>query len=163
MNRPTYEFEQQANPNVYTFTSVGVNGEIKKAVIISRIESISDDPNAQFYNLAFGDLADATDYSTCNDDVRSNNGDMPKILATVVKVTMEFLTKNRTATLMFSGLIDEKSRLLGRNQRNILYHRAIDSNWFELSLLLEVYGINGMDVEEYRPGVQYETVLLRRK
>lgn len=67
------------------------------------------------------------------------------------------------SSLSFQGYIDQKSVLLGKNQRNILYQRAIDSNWEQLSDKLGFWGVKAGKLEKYAPGNAYDRILVKLK
>jgi len=103
MNQPSYLFTRVSSER-YVFISSGKQ-EIKKAVEFTA----SDRQN--LYNIAFGDqLTDGT----IDDTVKSNNGDIAKVLATVVKILTAFIAEVPQATIVFVGSSNERTRLYGR-------------------------------------------------
>lgn len=98
-----------------------------------------------------------------DDSIRTNNGDMPKVLATVIQIAMFFMEENPGATLIFEGYMDSKSTELGRNQRNILYQRAINSNWDQLNSAFDIAGVRKHQREQYIPGENYDAILIMHK
>ncbi|SDE04847.1 hypothetical protein SAMN04487996_103199 [Dyadobacter soli] len=163
MDRTTYPIHSTNDGFEYLFISEGIRGNILKGISIEYIPD--DQPHflRPIYNLAFGDAKLVGDNWALNDSVRSGNGDMPKVIATVVKVAVEFLTRHKNATLSFQGYLDEKSLAMGKNQRNILYQRAIDSNWDELSVKFCFWGAKTGKFEEYSIGNQHERILVKLK
>jgi hypothetical protein len=163
VNKETYAFKTSSVGNDYFFVSEGKFGEINKQVSISRIQSSAPVEVDELYNLAFGDLKRIRGKLVMDDSVRSSNGDMPKVLATVAKIAIAFMKENKEATLAFEGFWDDKSSELGRNQRTILYQRAINSNWSELISDFNISGIkDGLRVD-YTPGVNYDVILIKHK
>jgi hypothetical protein len=75
------------------------------------------------FNLWFGDLlAD----ESIDDMAISNNGDMVKVLATVIQIAREFIFNKAPKTkIIFIG---------STNQRMILYQRILKRNYTELVL-----------------------------
>lgn len=103
MNQPSYLFTRVSSER-YVFISSGKQ-EIKNAVEFTA----SDRPN--LYNIAFGDqLTDGT----IDDTVKSNNGDIVKVLATVVKILTAFIVEFPQATIVFVGSSNERTKLYGR-------------------------------------------------
>jgi hypothetical protein len=90
--------------NRYTFISTG-RYKIIKAVDFSQttINGV--------YNLAFGDvLADGS----LNVMAKSNNGDILKVLATVVQIIRDFTTLFPDAYIFFVGSTEERTKLYSR-------------------------------------------------
>lgn len=87
MDKPNYEFEYSNPYEVYTFTSEGKNGRIKKMVKFQLIQG-------NLFNLGFGDCrGDDDDF---DDKVVSDNGDMEVVLSFEKNVNYEaFLIQNR--------------------------------------------------------------------
>ena len=121
MNRDIYPFQSIEEGSLYVFSSEGIQGKIKKAVLISPLFDDLTEFFNPLFNLAFGDLAVSKNGWILDDSVRTRNGDMPKVIATVVAIALDFLDRNPYRTLSFQGYIDHKSALLGKNQRNMLY------------------------------------------
>ena len=88
MNQPSYLFTRVSSER-YFFISSGKQ-EIEKAVEFTAMD-IPD-----HYNIGFGDqLPDGT----LDDTIGSNNGDIVKVLATVIKVLTSFLSEFPCATI----------------------------------------------------------------
>ncbi|WAC09413.1 DUF6934 family protein [Dyadobacter pollutisoli] len=164
MNKESYSYRKSGDANLYFFVSEGTYGNITKSVSITRILSeFTNLPGQEIYNLAFGDFKIINGQWMIDDSSRSNNGDMPKVIATVAKVAIEFMHKNETAILSFSGFMDKKSFELGRNQRTNLYQRAINSNFEELCKSFEIIGVVKDHIEEYVLGTKYDRILIKCK
>ncbi|OJV20073.1 MAG: hypothetical protein BGO21_11855 [Dyadobacter sp. 50-39] len=163
MDRETYTFYTTADGVGYFFISEGSRGKILKGVSIKPLPNAAPDFLRPIYNLAFGDARKTTNGWTLDHSVRSGNGDMPRIIATVVQIAMEFMAQNTRATLSFQGYADIKSLALGKNQRTILYQRVIDSHWSELAVNCNFWGAKNNEVAEYTVGNQYERILARLK
>ncbi len=159
MAREIYPYiKSNRETDTYLFTSIGPKGSIYKAVNMTKLElpGFSD-----WYNLAFGDWDD--EKMEMDDQARSNNGDLRKILNTVFQISIDFLTEHPTYTLAFQGSMDTKSLQLGRNQRNKAYQQTLDKN---LELLSEDYKIAGIlngAIVKYEPNTEYEGFLVKRK
>lgn len=163
MNKDIYPFQSIEEDSFYVFVSEGRQGKIKKAVLIS---PLSDDLNEYFdpvFNLAFGDVIAFEGWWMLDDSVRTGNGDMPKVIATVAAIAMNFLRKHPYCSLSFQGYIDQKSVLVGKNQRNMLYQRGIDSNWDELSAKLKFWGVKAGKFEKYTRRSTYDRILVKLK
>ncbi|WP_019940757.1 DUF6934 family protein [Dyadobacter beijingensis] len=163
MNKDIYHFQSIEDSSLYTFTSEGIHGKIHKVVLMS---PLIDELNAHFdplFNLAFGDIVRLKDSWVLDDSIRTGNGDMPKVIATVAAIAIAFLEKHPHSTLSFQGYMDPKSAFLGKNQRNILYQRGINSNWEELSAKLRFWGVKAGKFESYTRGSTYDRILANRK
>ncbi|MGV3602539.1 MAG: DUF6934 family protein [Dyadobacter fermentans] len=158
-----YPYRSVKDDFVYLFVSEGIHGAIEKGVLI---EAIPDDGCYWFestFNLGFGDVAFSEEGWELDDTVRTGNGDMPEVIGTVIRIAMDFLSKYPTATLSFQGYIDSKSVQQGKNHRNILYQRAINSNWEALSAQFDFWGVKGGQIEPYMVGYQYDQILVKHK
>lgn len=163
MNKDIYEFQTIEEGALYVFVSEGSQGKIKKAVLISPLPDDLDEYFNPLFNLAFGDVVKFEGRWMLDDSVRTRNGDMPKVIATVAFIAMDFLGKKPHCSLSFQGSIDQKSFVLGKNQRNVLYQRGINSNWEKLSDKLRFWGVKAGKLEEYTPGTAYDRILVKLK
>lgn len=163
MNKDIYPFYQAEDDSLYFFVSRGVHGDIQKVVSINKIPDNPDYPSESVYNLGFGDVITVAGGWTIDDSPRSGNGDMSKVIATVARIAMEFLRENPESLLSLEGYMDEKSTMQGKNQRNILYQRAIDSNWVQLSSEFRFWGTRSGEISDYIVGNQYDKILVNRK
>jgi hypothetical protein len=67
------------------------------------------------YNLAFGDLLPN---GAIDDSSNSNNGDIVKVLATVISILKDFTERNPMAYIVFTGSTEERIRLYRRILRS---------------------------------------------
>ncbi len=135
----------QPNPNLFTFVSVGKKGEILKGVFF---EDIGDD----VYNLALVDYDPIS--KQWSDEVVSDNGDILKIMVTVVDIIFHFLNKNHTKIVYFKGnsVIRQK-----------LYNRIIQNYLVELSDEFVVWGNNENEREIVLQGKKYQSFYIYKK
>ncbi|MCT4666092.1 MAG: hypothetical protein N4A45_12760 [Flavobacteriales bacterium] len=109
----------------YSFISTGEH-EIIKQVAFSPID------NLQTYNLGFGNIETEIDGTRrTNDKSDVNNNDFSKVLATVFKCLINFLSINNNAHVLFFG---------NTKHKHILYLRKISANIDELQKLFKIYG-----------------------
>ena len=106
--------------NKFDFISEGCNGKILKRVQILPIHV----PNV--YNLSFGDIKENGEL---DDLTISNNGDRNKILATIVKVVVDYSYKFPDRYIFFQGSTEQRTRL---------YRIAISLNLEELSEMFDM-------------------------
>ena len=92
----------------YTFTSVG-----RKR--IEKVVDFADLGMKNVFNLAFGDLLPD---GSVNDTANSNNGDIIKVLSTVISIMRDFTTKNPQAQVTFTGSTPERTKLYARILRS---------------------------------------------
>ena len=84
-------------------------------------------------NLGFGDLkADGS----IDDRIVSNNGDIIKILATIVDIVKHYTSKYPSAVIFFTGSTDERTRLYRRILK--MYFQSFYSEF-------AIYGIVGTE------------------
>ena len=103
MSHIPYPFVQ-VEPTRYKFFSLGRN----------RIEKIVDFVPyniKNIINLEFGDLLPD---GSIDDKIASNNGDIGKVLSTVIMIVKHFTAKNPQAVIYFSGSTVERTRLYAR-------------------------------------------------
>ena len=119
MDKPFYEFTIFDEAYRYEFTSIG-HKTIEKVIIFEN----TDLPD--YYNLV---LADILEDGTIDDLVKSNNGDMEKILATTIQTIFAFLGHYPLAKVFFSGSSPSRTRLyniiLTKEIKNIINYQIL--------------------------------------
>ena len=103
MYQSPYEYKRHYTTR-YTFTSVGRK----------RIEKIVDFTNfgiKNTFNLGFGDILPD---GSVDDKANSNNGDIVKVLSTVVNILKDFTSRNPQALIAFTGSTQERMKLYTR-------------------------------------------------
>jgi hypothetical protein len=144
MSQPTYTVKFDEDNDYYIFESVGKNGSIFKVVAFSKIQY-------NVYNFGFGDYDIQT--KAINDEVISDNGDMVKVLATVIDIALKFLTENPMIYIFIEG--SSKTRIQ-------LYQRILNTYYDDLVNSHEIYGFKNGDFEEFLKNTFYESFLLRK-
>ena len=133
----------------FTFVSKGPKGEVQK--VVQFIET----NNPGIYNLAFGDLLPG---GNVDDYVKNDNKDRNKILATVATTIYEFTARYPDRLVFFTGSTKERTRL---------YRMAISSNFDELTIDFEIFGVNLQHSDYYsepfEKGREYIGFLVKRK
>lgn len=104
------------------------------------------------YNLGFGDWDEES--QTIKDDVRTNNDDRDKVLATVAFTVFEFMANHPDAILFAEGNTAARTRL---------YQMGISNNWAEINARFEVQGYYNGDWEPFRKSRNYQAFSLRSK
>jgi hypothetical protein len=105
----------------YEFVSTGPKGKIVKVVEFANLKFA--------YNLAFGDLTQGKDFDDSN---ISNNGDIRKVLQTVVNIIHHFCEENPGQKIYIEP-VDK--------QRRALYNRIFKEKHEEISAFFQVTGI----------------------
>ena len=88
----------------YKFVSLGKER-------IEKIAIFRSTPKENLYYFGFGDLASN---GSINDHIRSNNGDLVKVLATVIQILKTFLDEHHAATVFFVGSTLNRTALYRR-------------------------------------------------
>ena len=146
MNKKGYTFIQNED-FLFSFVSQGNQGEILKVLVFQFFKNNK-------YNVALLDLIPETnEYS---DEVNSNNGDITKVLTTVLQIIILFLEKNPETAVYLEG---------NSRKKQLLYNRIITNNFNILSSLVNITGIKDSEEEIFEIGNQYEAfwVTLKNK
>ena len=149
MSRTAYPFAILTS-NRYIFISEGEK-RIKK--IVDFVKMKLEDT----FNLAFGDLQRD---GGIDDTANSNNGDLVKVLATVVNITKHFTDKNPHINLVFYG---------NTNIRMRLYTRILKTYYSTFINDFHLYGSvirdGGYMIVSFDPNLEqaYQFFLIKRK
>lgn len=103
MKLPRYDYSTESEAELFTFTSEGIKGNVKKVVVYSQM--LEND----IYNLAFGDFDEET--GSINDTVITNNNDSRKVLATVASTLYVFTDKYPDVWVYAMGSNSARTRL----------------------------------------------------
>lgn len=128
----------------FKFESVSEKRKIAKGV-----EYVPVAPNV--FNLAFGDI---DDNGELDDLSLSDNGDMAKVLATVVQTALIFFEMHPDKSLYFTGSSLARTRLY-----RALVAREIE-NWRDVFV---VEGILKDKLIPFQIGMPFEAFIIRRK
>lgn len=134
-----------AQQGLYSFTSAGPKGSIRKVIRYERI-------GGNLFNLGFGDWND--ERQAIDDSARTNNNDKDKVLATVASTIIAFLYKEPAAQIFFRGSTLARTRL---------YQMGITANWDMASKLVTVLGIANGKAETFVTGKNYEAFVVQAK
>jgi hypothetical protein len=143
MTEPIYPIKFSKKKKTYRFKSVGRKGIIPKVVKFTEIQD-------NIFNLGFGDFDEKS--QSIDDKKVSDNGDMVKVLATVVSITELFLNENPDVWIYVEGSTPSRTRL---------YQIAINKFFESFILKFEIYGsVNGV-YEPFQKNIQYESFLIK--
>jgi len=146
MKLERYQFIGSKNLTVFEFISEGPKGKIQKIVQFSETNM-----NGAF-NLAFGDKNIET--GELDDRAVSNNGDINKILATVVASVLVFTERNYDALIFAKGSTKARTRI---------YRMGISKYYDEISSQFELFGLLNDEWEPFQKNKDYEGFLAKRK
>ena len=140
-----YTVVSDFHPYVYEFLSYCPKGTIRKVVYYQEIRE-------NLFNLSFGDWDE--DNERNNDNIRSNNLDRNKVLATVASTVIDFINNHPRAIILVKG---------STNARTRLYQVEISANLIEITMLFNIYGFFINSWEPFEPGKNYVQFALRAK
>lgn len=130
---PYYVLEEKTH---YIFMSVGKKN-IMKIVFITPMRG-------NIWNLGFGDLGQD---GFVDDTIKTNNQDALKVLRTVAKIAIDFLSVYPNYTLEINP-VDEK--------RKRLYNGIFQRYFKEISVLFKIIGIFEGKKQKYTPLKNYD-------
>lgn len=148
MYKSPYSFQQHSITR-YIFTSVG-RARIKKVVDFEKL-SVENT-----FNLGFGDVKSD---GSIDDKANSNNGDLVKVLATVITIVKDFTMKNPNTYIIFSSSTEERMKL---------YTRILRSNFsaFRHEFAISGFVLSGGEYKEvsFDPNlmIEYSIFLIKR-
>jgi hypothetical protein len=137
MNQPFYEFTILDEALRYDFLSEGKN-TIRKAIVYYA----TDMPDT--YHLLMGDILESGKVDVY---AISDNGDMEKVLATVVQSLFVFFGKHPQSFVIFSGSTLVRTRL---------YQIALARELSAVSERFEIKGFDGIYFEPFQRNKSYE-------
>ena len=123
MKLERYQLKTSDNIKVFEFVSEGPKGRIEKII------QLSETNLKGFYNLAFGDKNPET--GVLDDLAISNNGDMDKILATVVAAVLAFTERNPDAYVYEQEALLQGPEFIGWGFQNIMRRLLAAFNYLE--------------------------------
>ncbi|NML23257.1 hypothetical protein HHL16_20430 [Pseudoflavitalea sp. G-6-1-2] len=129
----------------YEFLGSGPKGTIKKIIQFVAID-------ANIYNLQFGDWDEDT--QMIRDDVRSNNEDRSKVLATVAFTVFDFMKHHPQAIIFARGSTIARTRL---------YQMGISENLVEIKQMFDIQGYIENGWEPFRKGKNYLAFYLKAR
>lgn len=103
MKQPAFSYEICSGTR-YSFVSMG-------RIRIKKVVEFSPTAIPHIYNLSFGDLYPS---GTVDDVVHSNNGDILRVLVTVIRILEAFTLQRPDIKIMFTGSTPERQRLYQR-------------------------------------------------
>ena len=152
MKLPKYQVHR-LNEYTYQFFSTGPRGVFELRAIFSKEFTDSGD---ELYNLAFGLWN--SDLEDIDDRVELRNGDTDLVLATVARLTLDFLTRHPGALIFAQGSTPSRTR---KYQMGICkYLRELPKHIKILGLQFERNSLNALKWNDFEVGVNYDAFLL---
>ena len=126
----------------YTFNSIGTKGTIKKLVQFSATSQNG------IFNVGFGDIQPNGEI---DDKSESNNGDIAKVLVTIISIIFDYTHAHRDLKIVFTG---------STSQRTFLYQRLLSRYYSIYSIDFTITGlvmVSDLDYFEeiFNPKVDY--------
>ncbi len=146
MQEKSYPFSLSGTEFRYEFESTSLTKTIKKVVLFTAV-----DEERQFFNLA---LLDVLSNGQTSDVSESKNQDMITILATVVKITIDFFEKNQRAIVLFQG---------SEQRRQRLYRILVTRELIAIQEKFNIFGSLGDQVEPFKSNSPYDFFLITKR
>jgi hypothetical protein len=141
------QYETEINPDctVFEFLSVGKRETVKKIIIYEGFQ------NENLFYLAFGDV---THFNRIDDRVITNNGDIEKVISTIIKSLYTFTDNRPDALILITS---------NRENRTRLYRSAFSKYIDELQKDFSVHGYLNKKWNPFEKNVNYSIFLIKRK
>jgi hypothetical protein len=137
-HRSFYNYEHRGTAR-YTFTSVGRRS----------INNVVDFTHTGIKNIVMMGFGDLRSDGSVDDIVNSNNGDIVKVLSTIVQIIMDFTTLFPDTEIFFTGSTPERNKLYVRIMRS--YYGT-----FSKQFIINVLVKDGMDYQERAFSPEYK-------
>lgn len=144
MNEKSYPFDRPRIDFRYEFDSISDEKQVRKIVHFTP----TDLPN--FYNLA---LLDVLPDGSTSDISETNNKDMKTVLATVVRITLDFFNQNPGTLAIFQGSDARRQRL---------YRIMIDRELELIQQQFSILGSNGDSIEPFERNHPYKFFIISK-
>ena len=145
MNYKPYIFRSDEENTSFHFQSVGKRGVFDKLILIRPLSE-------EHYNLSLLDYdINTQEYS---DISVTDNGDMPEVLATVMKAILLFLDRYPDKKVNFQGSTGSRTRL---------YQIAISQIYPDIKKDLTIYGWKNSEWIAFEPNLSFESFLIGKR
>ena len=146
MKLDRYELKADELLTTFEFLSEGPQGKIEKIIQYSLVNKNN------LYNLALGDKNSLTGY--IDDQVKTDNGDSEKVLATVVASVYAFCDRFPHSWIYATGSTRARTRL---------YRMGINKYFEIVEADFEIFGQAFSEWEPYVKGKDYAAFVIKRK
>jgi hypothetical protein len=140
-----YPIQESDSHLRFTFFSRGPKGVIEKLV---EYQEYSGSPG--LFNLGFGDVRN----EKFDDVVVTNNGDMEKVLSTVVSTLIEFFKVYPGSFVIITGSTPSRLRL---------YRILISRNLILIKTRFELFGFKETEIELFKKNIDYDGFVIKKK
>jgi len=149
MKNDAYPYDQK-QASRYTFTSIGKKVILKEVVFThTGVRNI--------VNMGFGDVLPD---GSIDDTVNSNNGDIVRVLATIVQILIDFTMKFPDLKVFFAGSTLERTRLYARILKT--YYSIFDRDFIINGIIKEGEQLSELPFEP-KADVKFVGFLIRKK
>lgn len=138
-----YKYLRDEDCQWFEFESVSVHKSVKKVVVITPFHD-----NPDIFNLA---LADAFPDGSYSDKSVTNNDDMEKVMATVIRTVLRFFERHPTKLVYIEGSTAERTRL---------YRIVISREISEIEKTFAVFGLLNDNMEIFKKNQNYEAFVI---
>lgn len=146
MKQHFYKYLRDEDCLWFEFESVSKQKTVKKVVVYTPFQE-----NSNVFNLA---LADAFPDGSYSDKSVTNNDDMEKVMATVIRTVLRFFEKYPTKMLYIEGSTAERTRL---------YRIIISRELSEIEKTFTVYGLLESDTVIFQKNQNYNAFVIALK
>ncbi|WP_026628674.1 DUF6934 family protein [Dyadobacter alkalitolerans] len=143
MKTEHYDYKASENCLLFEFESVSEFKSIRKLIIYTPSEKVSN-----MYNLALCDIL--SNGESCDRNI-SNNLDMGKVIATVVKSMVTFCKAYPNSSIYITGSTPARTRL---------YNIIISKELSEARRIFEIYGLKETKRELFISNREYDAFLI---
>ena len=149
MKGDTYPYDQK-QASRYTFTSIGKKVILKEVVFThTGVRNI--------VNMGFGDVLPD---GSIDDKANSNNGDIVRVLATIIQILIDFTMKFPDAEIFFAGSTLERTRLYTRILKT--YYTLFSKDFIINGIIKEGDRLSELPFEP-KADVKFVGFLIRKK
>jgi hypothetical protein len=145
MNQPYYNFEIFEDAFRFEFESTSSEKTITKAILFQKTNLL------EYYNLTLADIQ-----PDGSNDIfsKSNNGDLEKILSTVIQTILVFLVYYPFAKVVFTGSTPSRTRL---------YQIVLSKELDDVKEKFEVIGFTEEKIETFQRNQSYLGFIISNK
>ena len=145
MEEKTYEFKLSRNEFRYEFISISDEKRVNKIVLFTETKTLN------LFNLALLDVLENGDLS---DSTETKNKDLKVVLATVIQIVNDFLSKNPNFLIAFKGSEEKRQRL---------YRIIIGKELTKILKKFEVYGVINNTIYIFEKNIEYDFYLIKKR
>ena len=146
MKQQFYKYLRDEECLWFEFESVSEHKTVKKVIVFSAINDRND-----IFNLG---LVDALDDGSYSDKSVTNNQDLEKVMATVIRALLLFFEKHPTKMVYIQGSTKERTRL---------YQIIVARELSEVEKIFTIFGLKESYSEPFQKNQNYDAFVLALK